>query len=99
MLTSLFTFCNNLGKLFQLYWRYKSRNKNRKSRITQEVIDLVEQMAQENRLWSAERIRGELLKHRHAHVKWFAPRLFASRLLTLTFPEFVQQRNKPPTEC
>jgi len=48
--------------LFRLYWRYKSRQKNRKPRITQETIDLIKQMAQENRLWGAERIRGELLK-------------------------------------
>jgi hypothetical protein len=49
-------------ELFQLYWRYKSRKKNREPRITQETIDLIKQMAQENRLWGAERIRGELLK-------------------------------------
>jgi transposase InsO family protein len=49
-------------ELFRLYWRYKSRKKNREPRIAQEVIDLIKQMAQENRLWGAERIRGELLK-------------------------------------
>jgi hypothetical protein len=48
--------------LFRLYWRFKSRQKNREARITQEVIDLIKQMAQENRLWGAERMRGELLK-------------------------------------
>jgi hypothetical protein len=48
--------------LFRLYWRFKSRKKNREPRVTQEGIDLIEQMAQENRLWGAERIRGELLK-------------------------------------
>jgi transposase InsO family protein len=49
-------------ELFRLYWRYKSRKKNREPRITQEIIDLIKQMAQENRLWGAERIHGELLK-------------------------------------
>jgi putative transposase len=49
-------------ELFRLYWRYKSRKKNREPRISQEVINLIKQMAQENRLWGAERIRGELLK-------------------------------------
>jgi hypothetical protein len=48
--------------LFRLYWRYKSRQKNREPRITPEIIVLIKQMAQENRLWGAERIRGELLK-------------------------------------
>jgi putative transposase len=48
--------------LFRPYWRYKSRKKNRKPRIPQEIIDLIKQMARENRLWGAERIRGELLK-------------------------------------
>jgi putative transposase len=48
--------------LFRLYWRFKSRKKNREPCVTQEVIDLIKQMAQENRLWGAERIRGELLK-------------------------------------
>jgi putative transposase len=48
--------------LFRLYWRYKSRNKNREPRISQEVITLIKQIATENRLWGAERIRGELLK-------------------------------------
>ena len=48
--------------LFRLYWRFKSRKKNREPRITPEIIGLIKQMAQENRLWGAERIRGELLK-------------------------------------
>jgi putative transposase len=48
--------------LFRLYWRFKSRKKNREPHVTQEVIDLIKQMAQENRLRGAERIRGELLK-------------------------------------
>jgi hypothetical protein len=48
--------------LFRLYWRFKSRQKNREPRITPEIIDLIKQMVQDNRLWGAERIRGELLK-------------------------------------
>ena len=48
--------------LFRLYWRLKSRKKTREPGITQEIIGLIKQMAQENRLWGAERIRGELLK-------------------------------------
>lgn len=48
--------------LFRLYWKRKSRANKRKSRIPQETIDLIKQMAQENPFWGAEKIRGELLK-------------------------------------
>lgn len=48
--------------LFRLYWRRKSRKRKRAPRIPQETIDLIKQMSSENRLWGAERIRGELLK-------------------------------------
>ena len=48
--------------LFRHYWRRKSRKKDRKSRIAPETIALIRQMAKENHLWGAERIRGELLK-------------------------------------
>jgi transposase InsO family protein len=48
--------------LFRLYWRRKSKPHDRKPRLAPEIIKLIQQMAQENRLWGAERIRGELLK-------------------------------------
>jgi transposase InsO family protein len=47
---------------FRLYWRRKSRTTIRQPRIAQETIDLIKQMAVENRLWGAKRIRGELRK-------------------------------------
>jgi putative transposase len=47
---------------FQLYWKYKSRAGSLTPRISQETVDLIKQMARDNRLWGAERIRGELLK-------------------------------------
>jgi transposase InsO family protein len=47
---------------FQLFWKYKSRAAARKSKITAEIVALIEEMARDNRLWGAERIRGELLK-------------------------------------
>ncbi len=46
-------------ELFQFYWRRKSQGK---SKILHETISLIQGMAKENRLWGAERIRGELLK-------------------------------------
>jgi hypothetical protein len=48
--------------LFRRYWRRKSKNKRRQPRIAPETIALIKKMAMENRLWGAERIRGELLK-------------------------------------
>ena len=47
--------------LFRLYWRRKSRKKLT-PRIAPETIALIKRMANENRLWGAEHIRGELLK-------------------------------------
>ena len=46
-------------ELFGMYWRKKSQGK---PKITAETIALIEKMAKENRLWGAERIRGELLR-------------------------------------
>jgi hypothetical protein len=47
---------------FQLYWKYKSRTAARKPKISAEIVALIQEMARDNRLWGAERIRGELLK-------------------------------------
>ncbi len=46
-------------ELFQLYWWRKSQGK---PKISPETIALIQEMAKENQLWGAERIRGELLK-------------------------------------
>ena len=47
---------------FRLYWKYKSRAASSKPKISAETVALIEEMARENRLWGAERIRGELRK-------------------------------------
>jgi len=47
---------------FKLFWKYKSRAASLKPRISQETVALIKEMAKDNRLWGAERIRGELLK-------------------------------------
>jgi len=49
-------------KLFRLYWKRKSRAHAHKPKVTADTIALIRQMARENRLWGAERLRGELLK-------------------------------------
>ena len=47
---------------FKLYWKYKSRAASAKPRISPETVALIKEMASNNRLWGAERIRGEFLK-------------------------------------
>jgi hypothetical protein len=54
---------------FKLFWKRRSKAKNREPRVARETIALIRQMARNNRLWGAERIRGELLKLGIRHAK------------------------------
>jgi putative transposase len=47
---------------FRLFWKQKSKAKSAKAKVAAETIALIKEMASNNRLWGAERIRGELLK-------------------------------------
>ena len=47
---------------FRLFWKFKSRYRGGRPKLSKETVALIQRMAQENRLWGAERIRGELLK-------------------------------------
>jgi transposase InsO family protein len=47
---------------FRLVWRWRSTPRSRQPRVSQETVDLIQRLARENRLWGAERIRGELGK-------------------------------------
>jgi putative transposase len=47
---------------FGLWWRWRSRCRRPEPRLAPETIQLIRRMASKNRLWGAERIRGELLK-------------------------------------
>ena len=49
-------------ELFRLFWKHKSKACTRKPGLSLETISLIKDMAANNRLWGAERIRGELLK-------------------------------------
>ena len=44
------------------WWRWKSRNPGARPKIDRESCDLVHRMCEENPLWGAPRIHGELLK-------------------------------------
>jgi len=43
-------------------WRVRSATALKRPQVSAETVALIKQMAEENRLWGAERIRGELLK-------------------------------------
>jgi hypothetical protein len=47
---------------FRSYWRWKSQGQPGRPRIDHELRDLIRRMSQENPLWGAPRIHGELLK-------------------------------------
>lgn len=48
---------------FRLLWKWKSKHRRvAPPRVAKSAIELIQRMARENRLWGAERIRGELLK-------------------------------------
>jgi hypothetical protein len=47
---------------FKLSWKYKSRAASAKPKIAAETVALIKEMTSNNRLWGAERLRGELLK-------------------------------------
>ena len=49
-------------ELFRWFWKRKSKVPARKQRLSPETISLLKEMVANNRLWGAERIRGELLK-------------------------------------
>jgi hypothetical protein len=47
---------------FRLYWRWRSRPRGRRPKVSQELQTLVRNMATENSGWGAPKIHGELLK-------------------------------------
>src|SRR5262245_58176393 len=46
---------------FKMFWRWKSRNRAGRPKIDRELRDLIRRMSEENPLWGASRIHGELL--------------------------------------
>ncbi len=46
----------------RLFWKSKSHATSQEPRIAAETVALIKEMAANNRLWGADRIRGELLK-------------------------------------
>jgi hypothetical protein len=46
---------------FEVFWRWKSRNRVGRPKIDRGLRDLIQRMSRENPLWGASRIHGELL--------------------------------------
>jgi putative transposase len=55
-------FCDGTVRDARLFWKHKSKAPSHKPKVAAETIALIKEMASNNRLWGAERIRGELLK-------------------------------------
>ena len=47
---------------FRLLWKHRSKPRSTQAKVSAETTALIKEMARNNRLWGAERIRGELLK-------------------------------------
>jgi hypothetical protein len=56
-------------ELFRLVWKRKSKTASHTPKVAAQTIALIRQMATENRLWGAERIRGELALAGHTGVQ------------------------------
>ena len=47
---------------FRLYWRWRSRPRGGRPKITEEMRGLIRRLAEENPSWGAPKIHGEMLK-------------------------------------
>ena len=61
-LSSQRRFCGGIARDFKLFGNTNPEQLLAKPKISAETVALIKEMARENRLWGAERIRGELLK-------------------------------------
>ena len=47
---------------FRLYWRWRSRPRGGRPKVTDEIRALIQRLAEENPDWGAPKVHGELLK-------------------------------------
>ncbi len=88
---------------FRLFWKFKSRNCGGRPKLEAETVALIQQMAQENRWWGAERIRGELLKlgvtvAKHTIQKYSA-RVRSDKPASQTWAIFLKNHAKEIWAC
>ncbi len=88
---------------FQLFWKFKSRNRNGRPKLATETIALIQRMAAENHLWGAERIHGELLKlgFRVAKrtVQKYIARVHPSQASSQSWSTFLKNHAKDVWAC
>src|SRR5262249_58385074 len=70
---------------FRLYWRWKSRSRGGRPKIPVEVRSLIRRMSEENPLWGAPRIHGELLK-------------LGFEIAESTVSKYMLRHRRPPSE-
>ncbi len=88
---------------FRLVWKLKSSNRGGRPKLDTETVALIQQVAQENRLWGAERIRGELLKlglsvAKHTIQKYMA-RVRRDKPASQTWSTFLKNHAKDIWAC
>ena len=70
---------------FRIYWRWKSRKQVGRPRIDRGLRDLIRRMSQENPLWGASRIHGELL-------------MLGFEVAQSTVSKYMRRRRSPPSQ-
>jgi hypothetical protein len=67
------------------YWRWKSRARPGRPRVERELRSLIRRMSEDNPLWGAPRIHGELLK-------------LGFKLAESTVSKYMMRRRGPPSQ-
>src|SRR5262245_13419351 len=70
---------------FRTFWRWKSRRRAGRPKIDRELRDLIRRMSQENPLWGASRIHGELL-------------MLGFEVAQSTVSKYMMRAPKPPSQ-
>jgi hypothetical protein len=70
---------------FRAYWRWKSRRRGGRPRVSCELRELIVRMSKENPLWGAPRIHGELLK-------------LGFEIAESTVSKYLVRRRRPPSQ-
>ena len=70
---------------FKAFWRWKSRNRAGRPKIDRGLRDLIQRMSEENPLWGAPRIHGELL-------------MLGFEVAQSTVSKYMVRPSKPPSQ-
>jgi hypothetical protein len=71
---------------FRAYWRWKSQARPGRPKVERELRDLIRRMSEENPLWGAPRIHGELLK-------------LGFQVAESTVSKYMMRRRGPPSQA